>query len=131
MFVNNHPHAALLQQLYASGWTREVMEDALDTSFVCHGTGRSDVGGDFVGIDGMIAHVADLVHRAEGSLQHEPMAFYADDTWGLVSARMSAKRGNRELDIVVGGFWRFSAAGHVAEHWERVTDPDQWDAFWK
>jgi hypothetical protein len=32
--------------------------------------------------------------------------------------------------MAVSGFWRFTPAGRLAEHWEAVADTAAWDAFW-
>ncbi len=47
----------------------------------------------------------------------------------MVVHRLTASRGDMELDTWGFGLWKFES-GLLAGHWESVGDPDHWDAFW-
>jgi len=131
MFMSNHPHALFLQRLYGNDdEARALLAASTDATFICHGVGRSPVGGEFVGLPAMQDHLAHLWQRSGGTLEFRPIAFYADDLWGLVSQTMTATRNGRSLNICAAGIWRFSGPNRLAEHWECVSDSTEWNTFW-
>ncbi|WP_374023488.1 hypothetical protein [Mycobacterium sp. HNNTM2301] len=132
MLTNDHPNVELLKRVYGTG--RGDGLDVLDTEgvepFVAHTAGHSPIGGTFVGRQAMKNHVGLLRQLSGETVRRKSIEFYADDVWGVVPQVITASRNGQDLEMHVCGFWRFSASGQLAEHWEACADTAAWDAFW-
>ena len=62
----------------------------------------------------------------EGSFRAEAQAVFADDTHGMVLARISGSRAGRQREAMSAQIMRF-ADGQVAEVWNAHTDQDALD----
>lgn len=86
------------------------------------------------------ATIGDVSHGRESTARRQRLSggtfeakadwALADDTWGAIHSRVTAERDRRTLDVESLGMWRFAPDGTPVEHWELVSDPEAWDAFW-
>ena len=104
------------------------VRQAIADDVVVHTFGASRFAGDSVGWDGFKAHLAEL-RGACDSLKQEPVGFYADDNWTMVSWMITVTRGDRTLQMPAVGVWRLNDDTKLAEHWEIIKDQGAWDAF--
>jgi ketosteroid isomerase-like protein len=126
----NAINRAALESLYFGD--RTLFFESLAEDYVCHTLGDSPLAGDFVGAEGMRAHVAQMRELSGGTFKAGPRGpMLVDDVHALVPTRVMASRPDgRQLDMEGLGLWRF-ADGKVAEHWELPLDLKAFDAFWR
>ena len=132
MFVSDHPHAKFLKELYETEPETVFarLQEVTDPSFVVHCSGEPPIGGDFVGLEEFGNHLGDYARLSGGTSELTQQAYYADDTWGLVSQTVTGSREGRSLDMPGVGIWRFSGPNVLAEHWEIPADVAEWNRFW-
>ena len=104
------------------------IRDSIADDVVVHTFGASRFAGDSVGWEQFKAHV-DQLRTAGDSLQQEPVGYYADDNWTMVSWIITVARGDRKLSMPAVGVWRLGDDGKLVEHWEILKDQQAWDAF--
>lgn len=117
----------LLQRIYADP---PLVFQHLHPDFRCHAAGLGPTAGTFVGAEAFAAHLAELQALSQGSFQMgPPESVVADETWAMVVTRITGNRNGRALALNGFGVWRMQD-GKLAEHWESVSDPKAWEAFW-
>lgn len=117
----------LLKKIYANP---ELVFEHLHPDFTLHSPGRSPIAGTFYGAEGIRKHFADFERLSSGSYKHDVQeAYLADDNWGMVVSVMEGERNGVSLDMWGFGLWRFKD-GLLIDHWETLSDPEQWDKFW-
>lgn len=126
-----HPHvAAYLRAIDAfnredhAAAARDVRPDV-----VYRIPGRSAVAGEFRGIDGFAEALRRLRDLSDGTLALQPTVVLADGDDLIARARVTGRRGGRELDTENCYAFRF-VDGKLAEGQVFLSDPDQVEAFW-
>ena len=117
----------LLKQIYAGadGVVENFAED-----FTLISPGNAQTAGTFIGVDEATRHVDDFQRLSDGTYEMENLdTFLANDAFGMVVSRITAKRDGNELDMTGLGLWEF-AGGKVKTHWELPADLSEWDKFW-
>ena len=99
--------------------------------FVAHTPGQNPIAGDWQGEVAMAEHLSRIRKLSGDTMKVLPLTRFAlaNDDFGVVFSRATASRGALTLDQYVCGVWRFEH-GRIAEHWELVSNPQAWDAFW-
>jgi hypothetical protein len=54
----------------------------------------------------------------------------ADDRHGAAFLRVTAARGEKQLDVTMAEAFRFDEDGRIIEFWAHATDQAAIDAFW-
>jgi hypothetical protein len=123
-----HPNALILRAGYDDP---SIHATILADGFVAHTPGQNPIAGDWKGAVPMAEHLSRIRRLSGDTMKVRPLTrlALANDDFGVVFSRATAARGAHGLDQYVCGVWRFEH-GRIAEHWELVSDPHAWDAFW-
>lgn len=117
----------LLKGVYANP---ETVFACLHPEFVLYSPGQNRIAGIFHGAEGMRRHFEQMDEMTDHTLKHNLTGTYlADENWGLVVHRLTARRGAKDLNTWGFGLWEFRD-GLLAAHWESVGDQTHWDDFW-
>ncbi|GGD75115.1 nuclear transport factor 2 family protein [Croceicoccus mobilis] len=117
----------LLRAIYAQ--PRLVFEH-LHPDFVCHSPGPNPMAGTFRGAKAFAEHLGTYQERSQGAFAlGAPVAVMADGAWATVVTPINGSRDGKAISMFGLGVWRFEG-DKLAEHWECVSDQQQWDAFW-
>jgi ketosteroid isomerase-like protein len=127
------PHPNVLTYLAAiAAFNRHdltAVADHVHPDFVYRIPGRSNIAGEFHGIDGFVEALTRLRDESDGTLELTPVAVLADAENLLARARVTATRGDQQLDTENCYAFRF-INGKVAEGQVFLSDPEQVDDFW-
>jgi hypothetical protein len=123
-----HPNALILRAGYDDP---SIHATIFADGFVAHTPGQNPIAGDWKGAAPMAEHLSRIRRLSGDTMKVRPLTHIAlaNDDFGVVFSRATASRGALGLDQYVCGVWRFDH-GRIAEHWELVSDPHAWDAFW-
>jgi uncharacterized protein len=91
--------------------------------------GRSTVAGEFRGIDGFVEALTRLREQSAGTIQLTPLTVLADRVNLIARARVTAQRGDRQLDTENCYAFRF-VDGKVADGQVFLSDPEHVEDFW-
>lgn len=143
MMSPDHPHAAFLLDLYGAAARDESQpERSPEESAALIRSLTTRFSPDWVIHTGGQRHasIGDVQHGMTVSARRRELTgdtfevavdwALADDTWGAIHSHVTAHRDGRTLDVESVGMWRFAADGTPVEHWELISDPEAWDAFW-
>ena len=125
-----HPNVELLLRGYAGD--QEVFPGRWADDIIVHApslTPSNPTSGVFYGKQAMLEHQQVFMEMSDGTLKVEPAEGIADDHFAAILGRITIRRKGRVLDQPVCGVYRFRG-DLIAEHWENVEDPDEWDDFW-
>ncbi|MGY1606298.1 MULTISPECIES: nuclear transport factor 2 family protein [unclassified Geodermatophilus] len=95
-----------------------------------HEPGDNALSGRYTGVDEVFALFGRLFEITEGSFRAEVRATFADDTDGVAVVRLTAHRGDRDIDVVAAHLFRYDEDGRVAEFQEAHTDQAAVNAFY-
>lgn len=127
-----HPNEKVLRKGYeafAKGDLDTIRNEVFDPNIVFHIGGRSQLAGDYKGVDEVFGFLGRIMELSEGTFKAEAHAFLADDEHGVVLVNERAKRGNRTLDINTAHVFHLRD-GKITEHWPSATDMYAEDEFW-
>jgi ketosteroid isomerase-like protein len=114
-----HPHVALLRRIYADFG---LLDKYASDDMVLHAGGSRDIlAGDYVGKQAVLAKEMELYRRSGGSLVMSADHIVANDHFGAVLGRLTARRDGRRFEGEICGLWRFQS-GLIVEHWENCAD---------
>ncbi|MGY1792891.1 nuclear transport factor 2 family protein [Geodermatophilus sp. SYSU D00525] len=130
MTSSPHPHVTVLLEGYeafAEGdldrlpelWTDDVR---------WHEPGTHPLAGDYTGPQELVGLFGLAYEVTGGSFRVDVRSAFADDTDGVAVVRMTARRGDRDLDVLAAHLVRFED-GRIAEFWDAHTDQAAVDAF--
>ena len=97
--------------------------------FVYRIPGRSNIAGEFHGIEGFVEALTRLRDESDDTLELTPVALLADDEHLLARARVTARRGGKQLDSENRYAFRF-VNGKVSNGQVFLSDPEHVDDFW-
>jgi uncharacterized protein len=128
-----HPNEDLLRGAFAA-FQRGDMEALQSKYFAAdiryHVAGRSQVAGDYEGVEQVLGLFGRLFELSAGTLRIELHDVVANDQHGVALFTVSAERGGRQIadnEILVG---HVSADGKATEIWTRAGDQYAFDEFW-
>lgn len=129
----SEPHPNLLTYLAAlDAFNRNdlaTLSEHVSADFVYRIPGRSNVAGDFHGIDGFVHALTRLREESDGTIKSTPETVLADDNNLIARARLTARRGDKQLDTENCYAFRF-ADGKVTHGQVFLSDPDHVEDFW-
>jgi len=129
--VPEHPNTQRAREAYEAfgrGDLAPLVEIFAD-DIVLHTFGSSPLAGDYKGKDAIIAFLAKLFEMTDGTFTINVHAVTAHDDRAVALAHMTAKRGDRTLDLNSVHVFRL-ADGLITEMWSYEDDQDAADAFW-
>jgi hypothetical protein len=146
MLTPDHPNAEFLRTLYRMGASESDAPSVADLTpeqraemikattanyspdWVIHTCGSRDATTGDLAFG--LAKAGKRMELSGGTFRMETDWAIADDTFGAIHGHCTATRGDRQLDCHAIGMWRFAPDGTALEHWELISDPQHWDAFW-
>lgn len=108
---------------------REALAEMLADEVVWHWPGSSPVGGDHEGRDAVLGLFGRLAELTGGEMDITEATYMATGRTTACRSRLSARRGDRELDVVAYEVARWED-GRVVEEWLFLRDLNAWDDFW-
>ncbi len=94
-----------------------------------HVPGKSQVAGDYDGLEQVLGYVGKLGELSGGTLRFEVHSLLADDTHGVALIKDSAERAGKTLNLNNVHAWHLSD-GKLQEIWIYPGDVYAWDDFW-
>ncbi len=107
----------------------DAVRDHVRADVVYRIPGRSQVGGEFHGIDGFAEILRRLRDESHGTIELTPLAVLADDENLIARARLTAQRGSKRLNTENCYAFRF-VDGKLADGQVFLSDPEHVDSFW-
>lgn len=108
---------------------REALGELIADGAVWHWPGPSPIGGDHEGRADVLALFGRLAELTGGEMNITDTTFLSTGRTTACQHRVSARRGDRELETGAYEVARWED-GRVVEEWLFVRDRDAWDDFW-
>ena len=127
-----HPNVGKIRQAldtYNAG-DREGMRAFLAPDIWWHVSGDHPLSGDYRGIDDVLAYFERVQEMTDGSLRIAPTQMLADDGRATIFMRVTGRRGDRTLDVLMAETLILDEAGRWKEYWALADDQAAVDAFW-
>ena len=109
---------------------RDSVGEALAEDAVWHVGGTHRFSGDYRGREAILEYFDRTAAETGQTLHLEPIELMADDRHGAAFLRVTAARGESQLDVTMAEAFRFDADGKISEFWAHATDQAAIDAFW-
>jgi ketosteroid isomerase-like protein len=126
-----HPHALLLEKLYADfnrGEFQKMLDECAD-SMTFQVPGKSKLAGKYTKANFISDFMAKLVELSGGSFQLEVHDILASDVHAAVLATEKLQRDGKSIEYRLVQVWRFEQGKPVAWY-EYPRDLYQYDAAW-
>lgn len=107
-----------------------ILNDVFDENVTWHSTGRGAIQQDVVGKEAVLGAWRSVAEQSAGSFVLEPGTIYGDDYHVIGVSRISAKRGDRTLDMSEVEVFHMTPAGKISDFWGIAEDEDVLAAFW-
>jgi uncharacterized protein len=127
----SHPNEDLLRQGYedfAAGNLEAVLSIFAD-DIVIHGSGSSQISGEYRGHDGAMKLFEAIAKISDGTATFDIHDIVANDTHGVALLTTRAQRAGQSLDARQVHVWHI-ADGKLTETWNMSTDQAAIDAFY-
>ena len=127
-----HPNLARIRQAldtYNAG-DRQGMRSFLSPDIRWHVSGDHPLSGDYRGIDAVLEYFDRVQGMTDGGMRIESTRMLADDEHAEVFMRVTACRGERNLDVVMAETLTLDDEGRWTEYWAIADDQAAVDAFW-
>lgn len=129
--MNKHPNARLIRrglESFAQG-DLEALRECMAEHVVWHEPGRSPLGGDYKGPDGVIELLRQLQDRSDGTFRVEIVDLLVNPERVVAILEESATRGDRELDMASTVEYEIHQ-GKITEVTVYHADTYHFDEFW-
>jgi ketosteroid isomerase-like protein len=127
-----HPNEDRLRKGYAAFAAGDL--DTVRTLFaddiVWHVPGKSQLAGDYKGIDETFGFFGKLMELSSGTFKIEVHDCLANDTHGVALEHATADRSGKHMDANSTGVFHVNDEGKVTEYWGIPVDAYQEDEFW-
>jgi ketosteroid isomerase-like protein len=126
-----HPNEELIRggyEAFAKGDIPDVLSRFAE-DIVWHVPGRSPVGGDYRGHDGVMSFFGKLMEMSGGTFALEVHDLLATDDHAVALIRATAERDGTSRAFNSAHVWHV-ADGKATEFWALSTDPYADDEFW-
>ena len=130
--MGEHANVAAIRQalhVYNSG-EHAAMRDVLAQDILWHVGGNHPLSGDYRGQDAVIDYFDRVRELTTGSLRVEPVEILANDRHASIFMMVSARRGDRRMNVLLAEALALSSDGLWQEYWALADDQDAVDAFW-
>lgn len=109
---------------------RDRIGAALAEEAVWHVGGTHQFSGDYRGKDAILDYFDRVGRETARTLRLEPLELLANDHRGAAFLRVTATRGDRELDVTMAEAFQFDGDGRILEFWAHATDQTVVNEFW-
>lgn len=125
-----HPNEALVKKGYDAFGKGDLdaVKELLADDIVWHTAGRSEISGDFKGIDEVLGFFGKLVQATDGTFKIEVHDILANDEHGVAIVTASASRGGKSLTGNGVDVYHLKD-GKVTEAWTMAYDQQEFDEF--
>jgi len=126
-----HPNVDLLNKGYDAfdKGDLDTVRQLFADDIVFHVTGRSQLAGDYRGIDEVFGFFGKLIELSGGTFKIERHSVLADDEHATVISTSSAQRDGKSLTVRTVDVFHV-ADGRVTECWTIADDQYAEDEFW-
>ncbi len=127
-----HPNLTKIRQAldtYNAG-DRQGMREFLTPDVRWHVSGDHPLSGDYRGVDDVLGYFERVREMTEGTLRIEPTQMLADDGHAAIFMRVTARRGDRNLNVLMAEALTLDEDGRWREYWALADDQSAVDAFW-
>ena len=115
--------------LYVKG-DFDRLRDYYADDVVWHVGGKHPLSGDYRGRDALFGYFRRIRELTGGTMGLEAEAILASDRHVAMFTRVTARRDERTLDVLLAQAFRLDADGRCVEYWAGAEDQDAVDAFW-
>jgi uncharacterized protein len=129
--MNEHPNTKLIRrgyQAFASG-DLESLGELTDPGVVWHEPGRSPLGGDYAGRDGVLELLGKFGDLSDGTFSFDLVEVLATADRAVALHELTARRGDRVLDMASAVEFEIHG-GRITEVTVYHDDTYSFDAFW-
>lgn len=117
-------------QAYASR-DPDRMGALLAEDAVWHVGGTHRFSGDYRGREAILDYFRRVDAETAGTMRLEPVELLANERRGAAFLRVTALRGERELDVTMAEAFQFDDDGRIREFWAHATEQDAINRFWE
>ena len=107
-----------------------ILNDVFADNVTWHSTGRGAIQQDVVGKDAVLGAWRSVAAQSGDSFRLVPNTTYGDDWHVIGVSRISAKRGERTLDMSEVEVFHMTPDGKISDFWGIAEDEDVLAAFW-
>jgi ketosteroid isomerase-like protein len=107
-----------------------ILNDVFADDVVWHSTGRGAIQQDVRGKDAVLGAWRSVAEQSGDSFRLEPGSIYGDDYHVIGVSRISARRGERTLDMSEVEVFHMTPEGKISDFWGIAEDEDVLAAFW-
>lgn len=128
----DHPNIDKLRDFLEAYADRDVdrIAAALNHDAVWHVGGTHRLSGDYRGAAAILEYFQQVGAETGGTLQLEATELLANDRRGAAFLRVTATRGDQQLDVTMAEAFQFGDDGRIREFWAHAADQDAIDRFW-
>lgn len=129
--MKEHPNTRLVRRGYEAfaGGDVEALRELLHPEVVWHEPGRSPLGGDFVGHDGVLELLGRFGELSGGTFSFNLVDVLATPERAVALHELTARRGDRVLDMASAVEFEIHQ-GSITEVTVYHDDTHQFDEFW-
>lgn len=98
---------------------------------VWHVGGTHQFSGDYRGKEAILEYFETVGNETGGTLRLDPVELLANEQRGAVFLRVTAQRGDQQLDVTMAEAFQFDGEGRITEFWAHATDQDAVNRFWR
>lgn len=103
---------------------------ALTDDAVWHVGGTHRLSGDYRGKTAILEYFQQVGAETGGTLELQNTELLANDRRGAAFLRVTATRGDQELDVAMAEAFQFDEDGRIREFWAHAADQDAINRFW-
>jgi ketosteroid isomerase-like protein len=107
-----------------------ILNDVFADDVTWHSTGRGAIQQDVHGKDGVLGAWRSVAAQSGDSFRLEPGMCYGDDEHVIGVSRISAKRGEKTLEMSEVEVFHMTPDGKISDFWGIAEDEDVLAAFW-
>jgi len=107
-----------------------ILNDVFADGVIWHSTGRGAIQQDVKGKEAVLGAWRSVAAQSGDSFRLEPGTVYGDGYHVIGVSRISAKRGERTLDMSEVEVFHMTPDGKISDFWGIAEDEDVLAAFW-
>jgi ketosteroid isomerase-like protein len=107
-----------------------ILNDVFADDVTWHSTGRGAIQQDVHGKEGVLGAWQSVAAQSGDSFRLEPGTVYGDDDHVIGVSRITAKRGDKTLDMSEVEIFHMTPDGKISDFWGIAEDEDVLAAFW-
>ena len=130
--IAEHPGVVRARQYMDAfhAWDVEALRDFYDDDVLWHVAGNHQLSGDYRGKDALFDYFRLARQLTGGSLHLEPESILASDRHIAMFIRVTGRRNDRALDVLLAQVMKVGPDQRWTEYWAVADDQDAVDAFW-